>query len=385
MSSAAGPAEMATEFIARPVAGRPEQSRRERRRAEKAAKRAAGDGLPDRRAPAGHGLNAPAPGRRRKPLIVGVIASVIALIAGGAVGGYLAQNEWANRGTSPVPSVVTAAALPAVGGTGSAMPDLRGLDQDVARQVLADIGVDPARITTTTEPAAGAVGTVIGQKPASGTEGVSEASLVLSTEATMPQLTGQSGQELSVALQKLGAEVAIVKRYQPGAAPGSVVASTPVQGQSLPTNVELVVAEAGTSVYLRKISSAGSGCSSGTYSLNGKDYQNSLACSAGSRQSSNYEWVTKRAADQLTATVGISDTDDDRAAAARVDVFADGRRVASVTAGYGTTVELDATITGALRLSIVVTRVSPGTDSLSAVLGDARLIGSADAIKRLGS
>ncbi|MGK2321278.1 PASTA domain-containing protein [Gordonia rhizosphera] len=262
------------------------------------------------------------------------------------------------------------------------MPDTRGMSESAARQLLIDAGLTPSAIETSTEPAAGPVGTVIDQTPASGTENPAKASLVLSSEATMPNFAGRNGQQLAVDLQKLGAQVEVVSQYRPGSRPGTVISSDPRPGASLPSSVRLTVAQPGSSVYLAKLSAISSSCSSGKYSLNGKDFDNSTACSSSSDGNAQYEWLTNRVADQLTASVGISD-EDTPGTAVRVDVLADGRPVGHVVARYGSTSELNAIVTGALRVTLVVTRLSPGDDSVSVVLGDARLIGNADAIDRL--
>ncbi|WP_241549091.1 PASTA domain-containing protein [Gordonia alkanivorans] len=307
----------------------------------------------------------------------------VALVAGGMAGGYFLQNEWSSRRALPTPEVVTLEVPSYQDGVTSRMPDVRGIDEQAARQILIDSGIDARSITVSTEPAAGPAGSVIDQTPASGTDRPASAKLVVSTEARMPAYDGQTGQQMSVTLQKMGAQVDLVNRYQPGAKPGSVVASTPRVGAPLTRDVQLVVAETGSSAYLSSLSSVGGGCSSRSASLNGKDFEKSVRCEAGSRGPDTYEWVTKRAVDQLTATVGIAD-DATPGTSARVEVFADGRRVAQVVARYGVTAELNAIITNALRVSVVVTQLGPQTDdSVYAVLGDARFVGSADAIKRL--
>ncbi|ORM37144.1 PASTA domain-containing protein [Williamsia sp. 1135] len=309
------------------------------------------------------------------------LLTVIALVGAGTTLGYYAQNEWASRQSLPAPTIITAPVPAYQENTEVLMPDVRGLDEAAARQLLIDAGIPAGNVTTTTEPAAGAEGSVFDQSPASGTANPEGVQLVLAAEARMPDIANMNGQQLSVELQKLGAQVEIQQRYQAGATAGNVVASTPATGEALPDEVILVVAEPGSSVYLGNLDAVSSGCSTGAVSLNGKDFQNSLSCTAGSREANKYEWVTKRAADQLTATVGIAD-DDDADGRAKVDVFADGRLVSSVVAAYGTTVPLNAPISGALRISVVVSEVG-GEDTPQAVLGDARVVGSTDAMARI--
>jgi hypothetical protein len=302
----------------------------------------------------------------------------VALFAGGAALGFWGQNEYAARRATSDPVTVTVAPPP-VGQAGVTMLDVRGMPENEARQALMDQGIPATAVQVTTAPAAGAPGMVVRQSPAAQTVNPDKVQLVISTEARMPDLAGRTGQELSVALQKLGAQVAVTGRYQPGAQAGAVLESVPKPGEPLPAAVNLTVAEPGSSVYMSEVSAISSGCSSGSYSLNGKDFDKSLACSGGSSPS-EYSWLAKRVIDEVAGTVGISDKDD-RDQTGRVQVLADDRIVADVTAHYGQTVPLNANTSGALRVTIRV--IGSGSSSTSVILGDARFVGGADIKDRL--
>lgn len=323
----------------------------------------------------------PRKNKRRRYLVMAVAMLVVGLIVGGAAGGYYLQNEIVSRRTTPDPAVVTVPQA-AAGAGEVVMLDVRGMAEQVARQALIDQGVAADAITVKTEPAAGSPGRVVGQSPASQTKNPQKVELTVSAEARMPTVLGTDGQQTSVVLQKLGAQVTLVTRYQPGAKPGDVIASDPAVGAVLPQDVTLTVAEAGSSVFMSSQRLVKGSCSTGSYSLSGKDFSQSTACSVGS-DTELYEWVTKRAVDEIMATVGIADRADTDGAA-RIEVFADGRSVAVVNARYGATENLSVRVTGALRVSFRITRTG-GKSTVYPVFGDGRFVGSADISQKLAA
>ncbi|MET9327714.1 PASTA domain-containing protein [Tsukamurella sp. NPDC003166] len=319
--------------------------------------------------------------KRRRYRVLAVALLVVALLVGGAAGGYYLQNEVSARRTSPDPAVVTVPQA-AAGGGEVRMLDVRGMDEQVARQALIDQGVSADVISVRTEPAAGSPGRVVSQTPAASTQNPQKVELTISAEARMPVVLATDGQQTSVTLQKLGAQVTMVSRYQPGARPGDVIASVPAAGAVLPQDVSLTVAEAGSTVLMSSQRLVRGSCDSGSYSLNGKDFPKSTACGV-STDPELYEWVTKRAVDEVVATVGIADRADTDGEA-RVEVLADGRSVAVVTARYGATENLVAPVTGALRVALRITRIK-GKSTVYPVFGDGQFRGSADIAQKLAA
>ena len=73
-----------------------------------------------------------------------------------------------------------------------AMPDVRGLTQDEASQVLADSGFSAAIIRFVDAPSGAPEGIVVTQTPTFGTESPGEIVLGLAVPATMPNLAGKT-------------------------------------------------------------------------------------------------------------------------------------------------------------------------------------------------
>lgn len=260
------------------------------------------------------------------------------------------------------------------------MPDVRGLTLDDARQAIADAGVNIGDIEVEVEPWAGRPDTVVSQSPAQGATGPESVTLSVSTPAEVPEVTGVAILDVTEQLGALGTSVDLRYRYEPGAPAGTALRTEPAAGEPLPDEVVVVVADAGFSTFVSALSRE---CSSADASLDGKDYPNSVSCRADDDPES-YVWITKRAVDSLVADVGIDDSDEP-GTTVEVEVFADGRSVARVEAGYGRVERLEANLRGALRVEIVTRAVAlPGSSSsASVVLGDARFIGETEAMKAL--
>jgi hypothetical protein len=125
--------------------------------------------------------------------------------------------------------------------------------------------------------------------------------------------------------------------------------------------------------------------------MNGNYYEYGLVCRAG-EEPVEATFLLSRVVDNVAGDVGIPDQDDDDGKAV-VEVLADGKVVNTVTAQYGTTAQISATVTGALRLTIRITnKAKPpkGEDTWSydldvnVGLGDTKLTGGAEAMAKLG-
>lgn len=260
------------------------------------------------------------------------------------------------------------------------MPDVRGLTLDDARQAIADAGVDIEDIEVEAEPWAGRPDMVVSQSPAHGVTGPESVALSVSEPAKVPEVAGVAILDVTEQLGGLGTSVDLRYRYEPGAPAGTALRTEPAAGEPLPDEVVVVVADAGFSTYVSALSRE---CSSADASLDGRDYPNSVSCRADDDPGS-YVWITKRSVDELVADVGIDDSDEP-GTTVEVEVFADGRPVARVEAGYGRVERLEANVRGALRVEIVTRAVALPSNSSSAsvVLGDARFIGETEAMKAL--
>lgn len=322
--------------------------------------------------------------RSRWRRVLSLLLVGVALLSIGMVTGWwLGTGHDASQVPEAQPTVIIEVpALPAAGA--AVMPDLRGLDEQVSREILADIGVDTTALEVSSAPAAGPSGVVFAQTPAAGSAVSGEVALVLSSPVVVPELEGVQFAEAQRELSVLGASTVVTRIYQADSVAGTVISSEPPAGEALPTRVRLTVAEAPSSVYLSSLRSVEGGCNRGRAQVDGTTYDNSLSC-RGREDGSTTAWVIARAADTFTAIVGVPDEADPNGrvqVTVRVDDVDDP--IAVVEAAYGQPAELTASVSGALRMAVTVTVLGEG-GSATAVLADARLVGGPDLLDRLGT
>lgn len=203
------------------------------------------------------------------------------------------------------------------------VPDVRGLSEADARQVLADAGYASTVVTISQVPSVMAAGTIAAQEPVAGT--LNPASIVLSlpSPATMPPLAGKPVDEAMRTLSALGAQPSLKRVYAPGASVGTVLETLPVPGVLLNASPELTVAGAPASAALSSLKAHGSCGAVSSGSVNGTAMTDGVKCSAGQEAATTY-WLLGREHARLKATVGVEDTADP-GARVKVDISTDGR------------------------------------------------------------
>lgn len=321
------------------------------------------------------------PPRRKLPFVLAGIAAFLALLGGSFGAGWITatQVNAQNIPKNPPATVVEVPALDPLG-SNSLMPDVRGLSDADAMQVLADAGIAVSTVTTTTKPAAGTSGIVIEQTPAFGTEAPTEVALVVSSPAEVPDLVGTDIDAAIADLALLGTGVNRVGTYDPDKKVGEIVAVSPKPGSPLPVEVELTVNVSPTSVFLSEIRADQSSCSTGALLVAGNTSQNALECNASTSSPANSAWLVAAAADRFVATVGIPDSEP-TTAKARIDVLVDGKKVATVDVVWGKSEDIEIDVSGALKLELQT--VSSTTDYTNVGLLDARLLGDPTAMQKL--
>lgn len=275
-------------------------------------------------------------------------------------------------------------ALPAsaIGGASNAtqdvvMPDVAGLSRDRALETLADAGFDPEAVTFSEKPYAAAPGTIVSQDPLRGSRNPTAVRLTTAVGVTMPSVAGQTANAASATLQGLGARVRTEQVYSPQKSTGTVVDTTPAAGEALVGDVTIRVASDPSAVFLATLRSTRSDCSSTSATFAGKSFDHAFRCFAGSSPSTMAYQLSKLAAG-MQATIGLTDSSP-TGSTARIVVVGDGQTLATADVGLGQTKDLNVSLDGVVQLEIRWT----GTGNPSAMLGDPKLVGSADNINRL--
>ncbi|BDT87281.1 hypothetical protein FMUAM8_30450 [Nocardia cyriacigeorgica] len=321
--------------------------------------------------------------QRRTLVTIAVVLTALGLFGTGLTTGFWANNERIAHSASsalsspaPVPSESEDEQL------GSMMPDVRGLSEPVARQVLADSAAGGARVDTESRPHAGLSGIVIEQQPAFGTAVPDVVRLTISAPAAVPAVDGRTETEIRAQLLELGVQANVVRRYARGSAPGAVLGIEPPAGSPLPETVTVTVADTAATAYLADVEATENACAAGSYTQAGARKDNALSCRVNNRRGSEPKgpiWEFARAVDEIELTFGLP-TDAKPGSSVRVAIYVDGRPAGETEVAYGATADLGAVTTGALQFMIVVTPTGGDPDTVT-VTGTVR--GSRDGIVAL--
>lgn len=275
--------------------------------------------------------------------------------------------------------------LPTSGAPDLTMPDVRGLTEVDALQVLVDAGADPNAVVVKSVPYLGTTGTIVAQDPVVGTTRPKAITLSLQVPATMPVLAGKSLDEASAALAAIGARPAITRVYSPTVKAGSVISTDPAGGAALTADPALVVSGDASTMPLSSVRSLG-GCdqiSSG--SVDGVKIGNGIECRVSDTRTTGV-WILLKAAGRLQGTLGLEDGSPPDAKA-HVTLTADGRTIVDQDVAYGTSLPVDADMTGVLRVQLDVSQVTAPTSSSTPrlVFANAAVLGSTEAIASIGA
>ncbi|MDR2252836.1 MAG: PASTA domain-containing protein [Bifidobacteriaceae bacterium] len=306
-----------------------------------------------------------------------------ALFAVGALTGYAFTSGWgaANRAGNAtllhtqVEEVLIS--VPEFGGLEGAavMPDVRGLSQDEAMQVLVDAGVPEQIVTTAERSAAGEPGTVIQQSPVFGSPNPATVLLVISTEATVPEVVGRSAQSGVDALQGMGARVIQEKVFVPGATVGFITETIPAAGTRLPETITFRIADTPVERVLAEVSTVVGYVSN--YSdvvVDGVTYASGFQVGAGS-EPTQIAWNLNNAATLLRGKLGL-DPDQTEEQSARIEFFADGELIHTQDITTATPTDFEIDVSGVGTLMLVVTNTREESYSVRAAFYDATLVGS---------
>lgn len=297
---------------------------------------------------------------------------LVAVLVGGIVTGWMLRGALvADSVEPPSPTSSSAPATVTV-----SMPDLRGLTEQDAMQVIADAGMDPNQVSVQKVPYVGRAGTVVSQDPVARAADPAKVVLFVPELAKMPDLQSKTLAEAMSTLVTMGARPSVSRQYSPTIAPGSVISSTPTAGEELIAEPTLIVSGATATISLSSIRSVGDCSSTSNRTVNGIKVGNGISCSTG-RIPGEEAWIIARAAGRLQGVLGI----DDQAkpgTTAHIRLTADDRTIVDQDLAYGQSVNVDADVSGALRLQLTVTTNDPGYPKV--IFGNAALLGAADAL-----
>ena len=326
--------------------------------------------------------------RRGLPRVLAATSLLGAIFLAGIAAGWQLFDERVGRLELPqaVEPEVVEVRVPTLLGDASVavMPDVRGLAEDVALEILADTvlaGEPPVR---TERPWAGPPGIVVEQRPAFGVREPVGVELTLSIPATVPEAVGRGVQEVVEELEAVGATVEVERRFEAGVDADQVLGIEPASGSPVPAAVRIVASEPAGSISLAAQPLVEGRCARTERTVDAVEYGDALACSAG-RTPGQWAWLLSRVVDRVEGTVGLPD-DGPTDTEVRLVFLADGVPVEEVLLTYGSAVEVSVPTADVLRLELQAV-LGDGEEadlrSSEFVLADLRLTGSADSLARL--
>lgn len=306
-------------------------------------------------------------GKSRKSRSLRAVAlglTVCGLVGIGFVAGWEANIRFGPQAERTEPQIVEVPALQEQADL--LMPDVRGLSLAEAKQVMADLQLDPAGIKLTEQEWAGEPGVVIAQDPVVGEKSKPVVHLTVARSAVVGNYVGLPQEEVVEALHALGSDAVIKFAFDLTQRSGTVLAVEPAPGEPLPPLVEVTVAQAGSSAALHTLQTAEvtgsrSDCRKSEVTIEGRGYPDALRCStAREGEPTSTVWLVGKHGSVLSAGVGLADTGK-ADSTARVQVLADGKEVAALDVSYGKLAPVSVDISGVLRLEIV-TSSATGAD-----------------------
>lgn len=312
--------------------------------------------------------------------MIGVSALLLGIVLGWLGRGNLVAAELPLQDTLQVQTTEEPTTVQA-----QPMPDIRGLSETDARQVIADAGYSPEIITVKSTPSLLPAGTIAAQSPVQGTSNATEIVLSTPAPAIMPELAGNTVDQATEQLARMGASPKILRVYDAKATPGTVLSSDPAKGAPLPAEPTLNVAAIPATVAFSALPATGSCGPATNGSVNGLIFSSGIVCSASDTESTSY-WILGRKLARLHGTIGIEDNSDPRSKVT-VKIAADGKNVFVADIAYGQSQEVDLDISNILRLDQTIALQDPDKDlqeKPKVVWADATVYGSTQAITSMG-
>ncbi len=319
----------------------------------------------------------------RRRLVWAAGCAAAAFFVAGAATGWWAADRFSPRTQPPV--VVVA---PTPGGVDAAprvgtMPDLRGLTEAQARQVLHDLGLGGVTVLVEARPAVAVPGTVIAQDPVGSAPVAGTVVLTLAAPAVVPDVVGDSVAEAVRELEELGARVELVRVYAPDTPVDRVMAVEPGAGEPVPETVVLTVSSPPAIAPLTALRPIEGGCRQvSDVQVDGRRYADALRCEPFLLGGIDAVYLLNREITEFTAVVGQPD-DAEPGVRMRVQVLVDGAVAATETLSWGTSRTLTVDTSGALRLELRVVPVDREEGRRPVVFADPVLRGTPDAIQSL--
>ena len=291
-----------------------------------------------------------------------VLGSVALFSAGAAASWWFVELREPEVAVTTVTAVVDRPVVvqqASVRGNGR-VPDVVGLTNEQAQQVLVDAGLLPEQVERIEQASARPVGEVLGQNPDPGVGIPGIVTIWVSTPAEMPNLDGQMLDEARAELQALGAPLSVERRFVVGAEPEQIVETVPRAGEpleGLEDEVQLVVAAPGASVFANELrSNSSSDCSFEDATIGGVRLERAIVCDPDRDDIPHLEYLIGPETAALQGVLGRP-LDSDLGVAVEVRIFADARLAFQERIISNNAIDLDVDVSNASRVRLEMERI----------------------------
>jgi serine/threonine-protein kinase len=205
------------------------------------------------------------------------------------------------------------------------------------------------------------------------------------SEVELTVAPGLIGRKLAEAQDMLPSSLKVetVDSIEQTAQPGTVIDQSPKQGEPLNGKIKLTVAREPAQIYLDELEAINKDWtvrSNRAGSLGGKSIPHTVAAAVSKCSDADaeiVEYTISKGYRRFLATVGIDDNSQDTALKVQLEIFGDGRKLATQVVEYGKPTELSADLSGVLRLKF---QWQPQAGSMCGGdswmnMGEARLLG----------
>lgn len=247
------------------------------------------------------------------------------------------------------------------------MPDVVGLDADIASVVLQDAGIAPEAVSVSERPFATVPQLVLEQAPRAGSEAPTAVQLIVAGIALAPDLVGMSIDAALTALEEIGAESTLTPVPILDVSPQTIIGQSIPPGSAVAGPVDLSVAAEPPSTPLGDLGGEEwDRCYLGTAEVDDIRHPDTVYCHAREERDAWIVYRLDRSFERLRLNLAI--LDGSSAASAVVEIRGDGALAQSLGVSRGVSPVVDLQVSNFTTIEILVRG-----DSAEVALLDARL------------
>lgn len=232
-----------------------------------------------------------------------------------------------------------------------AMPDVIGLDQEIAATVLSNAGIDSSAVQIRERPYGTLPGLVLAQEPRPGSTGTDAAVILVAAAAPVPNAVGMSLDEALDSMAQIGAQTEIESLETLDSEANTVVRQSTSPGEILDEPIVLVVAIEPPSAILTSMrSTQSSRCSVGSVEVANTPYPSEVYCYPRDGRDASIEYEFGQRYERLRLVFAL--TSQSQSPGAVLEILGDGRLLGTFSARSTQSDQIEVDVTGVNAISL---------------------------------